>query len=249
MKGGGIVTAEGIALFETAIGLCGIAWSGDLVAAVQLPERSVTGTRQRLLRRHPSAGEQEPPPAIATAIDRLKSALAGEPASLAEVALDLHVVVMTLHRGLVADKGLGNALLESEERRLHHEGAVDPVRPAPRGRSAPHCHAIPSHSSCPATGSSPPAASSAGSRQPAERSPSAACSRSRALDRTPDRTSSTRRRASRRSETSDRVRSAPRTPARLVRTQPTGRARSSPMDSPGNRSGSRGPGCRPTPRH
>ena len=89
MKGGGIVTAEGIALFDTAIGRCGIAWSGDRVAAVQLPERSVTGTRQRLLRRHPSAGEQEPPPAIATAIDRLKSALAGEPASLAEVALDL----------------------------------------------------------------------------------------------------------------------------------------------------------------
>ena len=49
----------------------------------------MASTRHRLLRRHPSAQEREPPPAIATAIDRLKSALAGEPASLAEVALDL----------------------------------------------------------------------------------------------------------------------------------------------------------------
>ena len=238
------MTAEGIALFDTAIGRCGIAWSGDRVAAVQLPERSVTGTRQRLLRRHPSAREQEPPPAIATAIDRLKSALAGEPASLAEVALDLdripafdgQVYALARTSRLVASAPMARSRPRS-------------VRPAPRGRSAPHCHAIPSHSSCPATGSSPPAASSAGSRQPAERSPSAACSRSRALDRTPDRTSSTRRRASRRNETSDRDRSAPRTPARLARIRPPGRAPASRRASLGNRSGSRDPGCRPTPQH
>ena len=88
MKGGGIVTAEGIALFDTAIGRCGIAWSGDRVAAIQLPERSVTGTRQRLLRRHSPAREQHRPPSPRRWSGSIGAA-AGEPASLDEVALDL----------------------------------------------------------------------------------------------------------------------------------------------------------------
>ena len=49
------------ALFETAIGWCGIAWSERGVAGVQLPERSEAAPRDRLLRRFPAARDGAPP--------------------------------------------------------------------------------------------------------------------------------------------------------------------------------------------
>ena len=43
------------ALFETAIGACGIAWSETGIFALQLPERDLARTQTRLLRRWPDA--------------------------------------------------------------------------------------------------------------------------------------------------------------------------------------------------
>ena len=51
----------GFALFETAIGHCGIVWSERGVAGVQLPERNEDATRNRMLRRFPGAREAVPP--------------------------------------------------------------------------------------------------------------------------------------------------------------------------------------------
>jgi len=48
------------ALFETAIGCCGIVWSERGIAGVQLPERSEAATRNRLLRRFPMARDGRP---------------------------------------------------------------------------------------------------------------------------------------------------------------------------------------------
>src|SRR5258708_28037822 len=45
----------GFALFETAIGHCGIVWSERGVAGVQLPERNEHATRNRPVRRFPAA--------------------------------------------------------------------------------------------------------------------------------------------------------------------------------------------------
>src|SRR5687768_7312170 len=51
---GGHRMIEGYALFDTALGRCGIAWTERGVAGVQLPEPSDDATRARLRRRHPA---------------------------------------------------------------------------------------------------------------------------------------------------------------------------------------------------
>lgn len=83
------MTAQGIALFDTAIGTCGIAWRAERVAGLQLPEETPAGTRHRLQRHHPRAREVEPSAVVAAAIAGLRALLAGEPARLAAIALDL----------------------------------------------------------------------------------------------------------------------------------------------------------------
>lgn len=78
----------GFALFETAIGCCGIVWSGRGVAGVQLPERSEDATRRRLLRRFPAARGAAPPQDIQRAIDGIVALLGGEPRDLTAVTID-----------------------------------------------------------------------------------------------------------------------------------------------------------------
>lgn len=83
--------AGGYALFETAIGRCGIAWSERGVTAVQLPEASDAETRGRVIRRTPRVRETAPPATIGEAIAGIVALLRGDrgPASeLAFVALD-----------------------------------------------------------------------------------------------------------------------------------------------------------------
>jgi methylated-DNA-[protein]-cysteine S-methyltransferase len=76
------------ALFETAIGTCGIVWSAAGVAGVQLPENDAAATRARLRRRHPQAQEAAPSADVQSAMDRIVRLLAGERCDLAEVAID-----------------------------------------------------------------------------------------------------------------------------------------------------------------
>ena len=81
------------ALFETPIGRCGIAWDGDAVEGVQLPEQRVADTRRRLHDRFDGpaghAVEGTPPHAIQDAIDRMVASLRGEADDLVDVPLDL----------------------------------------------------------------------------------------------------------------------------------------------------------------
>lgn len=80
---------RGFALFDTAIGHCGIAWSGDAVAGVQLPESREAATRARLQRRFPAAREATPPAAVRRAIDAIRALLDGERPDLSAIALDM----------------------------------------------------------------------------------------------------------------------------------------------------------------
>ncbi|HYY83147.1 MAG TPA: methylated-DNA--[protein]-cysteine S-methyltransferase [Beijerinckiaceae bacterium] len=82
------MTDHGFALFETAVGLCGVAWGRDGILGVQLPEGDATRTRARLRRRFPDAREAEPPDSVRAAIAAIQALLAGEPRDLSEVALD-----------------------------------------------------------------------------------------------------------------------------------------------------------------
>jgi methylated-DNA-[protein]-cysteine S-methyltransferase len=81
--------ANGIALFATAIGSCGIAWTDDGISGVQLPEATEAVTQSRLSRHHPGATIATPPPDIAHAIDRINRLLAGEADDLRDIEIDL----------------------------------------------------------------------------------------------------------------------------------------------------------------
>lgn len=82
------MTDPGFALFETAIGTCGIVWSACGVCGVQLPEKDGAATRARVERRFPNAIEAAAPPAIQDAIDGIVALLAGAPRDLSHVVID-----------------------------------------------------------------------------------------------------------------------------------------------------------------
>jgi len=84
--------ASGFALFDTAIGQCGVAWGERGVAGVQLPEMGERETRARMLQRFPAAGEAAPPPEVQRAIDRIVALLRGEASDLSNIALDMDEV-------------------------------------------------------------------------------------------------------------------------------------------------------------
>jgi methylated-DNA-[protein]-cysteine S-methyltransferase len=76
------------ALFDTALGTCGIAWSARGIVAVRFAEGDETKTRERLLRRIPGAAESKPTPAVQHAIDGIVALLRGEPRDLTDIAID-----------------------------------------------------------------------------------------------------------------------------------------------------------------
>jgi methylated-DNA-[protein]-cysteine S-methyltransferase len=92
------MNARGFAIFDTAIGNCGIAWSDDGVLAVQLPERDERATRSRLSKRCGGVREIPPPSGIQHAIDRIVALLAGESADLSFVPLDMNGVPVFYRR-------------------------------------------------------------------------------------------------------------------------------------------------------
>ena len=77
------------ALFETAIGCCGIVWSERGVTGVQLPEGSEAATRNRLRRRFPLARDEAPPAQVRRAIDDIVALLGGERRDLNHVTIDI----------------------------------------------------------------------------------------------------------------------------------------------------------------
>lgn len=79
----------GFALFDTAIGRCGIVWSERGIVGVQFPERSEGATHARIQRRFPAAREAAPSDAARRAIAGIVALLNGEPRDLTDVALDL----------------------------------------------------------------------------------------------------------------------------------------------------------------
>jgi O-6-methylguanine DNA methyltransferase len=84
--------ASGFALFDTAIGRCGVAWGERGIAGVQLPEAGERETRARMLQLFPAGGEAAPPPAVQRVIDRVVALLRGEASDLSTIALDMDQV-------------------------------------------------------------------------------------------------------------------------------------------------------------
>jgi methylated-DNA-[protein]-cysteine S-methyltransferase len=76
------------ALFETAIGICGIVWTARGICGVQLPEKDAAATRARVHRRHPTAIEAVPSAEPRRAIDGIIALVSGEKRDLTDIAID-----------------------------------------------------------------------------------------------------------------------------------------------------------------
>src|SRR5438552_17638951 len=78
------MTGHHFAIFDTAIGRCGIVWGARGINAVQLPMGSEDKTRTRIRQRHGDIAEA-PPPEVQSAIDGIVELLAGKPNDLRDV--------------------------------------------------------------------------------------------------------------------------------------------------------------------
>jgi methylated-DNA-[protein]-cysteine S-methyltransferase len=84
-----VSSLSGHALFDTALGPCGIAWGPGGICGVQLPEADAASTRARLLRYTGPLPEAAPPEPIRAAMRQIAALLAGEPHDLSNLVLDL----------------------------------------------------------------------------------------------------------------------------------------------------------------
>ena len=82
----------GYALFDTAIGRCGLAWGEAGIVAVRLPDASDEKAQARFEQRFPGIQASEPTPEIAAAIARIQGLLTGAKDDLADIALDMSSV-------------------------------------------------------------------------------------------------------------------------------------------------------------
>lgn len=76
------------AIFDTAIGRCGIVWSSTGVVAVQLPEAREIDTRRRIFQVDPEAREQAVPLNTELAIEGIVTLLQGSDPDFSDVNLD-----------------------------------------------------------------------------------------------------------------------------------------------------------------
>jgi methylated-DNA-[protein]-cysteine S-methyltransferase len=133
------MTDRGFALFDTAIGRCGIAWNERSIVASCLPadERRM---RALLLRRCPGAAEQPPPPAVRRVIERLVGLLRGVADDLSDVALDMdgvpgfnakiYAIARTIPPGATMSYGeIAKRLGESDAREVGQAMGQNPFAP------------------------------------------------------------------------------------------------------------------------
>jgi methylated-DNA-[protein]-cysteine S-methyltransferase len=83
------IMPQNFSLFETDIGLCGLAWNAVGVMGIQLPEATAAATRKRIKQRFPLASERVPGAKIKLIINKLLAMLNGKPSDLRAVKLDV----------------------------------------------------------------------------------------------------------------------------------------------------------------
>jgi methylated-DNA-[protein]-cysteine S-methyltransferase len=88
-------------VFDTTLGVCGVAWGAAGIVGSQLPEADPGATRRRLHQRFPRAIEAPPPPEVQRACNGIVALLRGEAELFEGVTLDLHGVP-ELHRRVYA---------------------------------------------------------------------------------------------------------------------------------------------------
>jgi methylated-DNA-[protein]-cysteine S-methyltransferase len=83
------MAGRGYTIFDTGIGLCGIAWGYSGVVGVQLPEAREIETRKRLFQLYPDARELRAPMNVEIAIEAITALLRGAAADFSDVTLDM----------------------------------------------------------------------------------------------------------------------------------------------------------------
>ncbi|MGA7808856.1 methylated-DNA--[protein]-cysteine S-methyltransferase [Bradyrhizobium sp.] len=80
---------RGYAIFDTAVGRCGIVWGHAGILSVQLPQAREIDTRRRLFHFHPEARELAPTHNVTIATHGIAALLRGGPADFTDVTLDM----------------------------------------------------------------------------------------------------------------------------------------------------------------
>ena len=83
------MAGRGYAVFDTAIGRCGVVWGDAGISGVQLPEAREIETRRRLYRSFPDARELRPPETVEAMIEGIVAALRGENQDFSDAMLDM----------------------------------------------------------------------------------------------------------------------------------------------------------------
>jgi len=84
--------AAAFALFDTAIGRCGLAWGADGIVGAALPGRDDDAMRRRFAERFPGAVESPPSPLVEPVIAGIVALLAGGRPDLSDAPLDMTAV-------------------------------------------------------------------------------------------------------------------------------------------------------------
>lgn len=86
------MTGYSFAIFDTAIGACGVVWGPRGINGVQLPMGNEEKTRSRIVQRYGEIVEAPPPANVQHAIDAMIELLEGKPNDLRDIVLDLNGV-------------------------------------------------------------------------------------------------------------------------------------------------------------
>lgn len=84
------MTGYSFAIFDTAIGACGVVWGPRGINGVQLPMGNEGKTRSRIVQRYGEIVEAPPPADVQHAIDAMIELLEGKPNDLRDIVLDLN---------------------------------------------------------------------------------------------------------------------------------------------------------------
>lgn len=95
------MTPPGFALFDTAIGRCGLAWGEDGIVGAALPGPSDGQMRGRFAERFPGAAESPVPASLRPVVDGVIALMAGEKVDLSGAPLDM-TAVPPFHRRVYA---------------------------------------------------------------------------------------------------------------------------------------------------
>jgi methylated-DNA-[protein]-cysteine S-methyltransferase len=162
---------QGFALFETPIGLCGLAWGEQGLVGAQLPEAAPGAAWDRLRRRYPDAVEAfPPPPEVQRTIERVNDLLAGGRDDLVDVELDFSIVAPFNRRVYEIARAIppGETSTYGQiAKAMNEPGAARAIGKA--------WARTPGRSSCPAIACWAPTARAAASRPPAGSRPRRAC--------------------------------------------------------------------------